>query len=124
MQSNTKTIQDYLINRLKELVDDLNNQALNQQTLQNIIEVCQDAINVQTATDALEQAQQEYIEFCEQSVPEVVTAEVVANHQAEHRVLQARLLRAYDVYTDLAIPVSMHNESIWTYDTLVKNLHV
>lgn len=72
--------------------------------------------------DELVQVQQEYIEHITQPVPEVVTVEVVAKYQADRRVLQDKLLRAYDVYTDFAIPPSMRDESVWTYDTLVNML--
>ena len=122
MQSNTQTIQAYIVNNIKELVSSLDDQAPNQQTLQNIIKSCQDVLDVQVAMDELVQAQQEYIEFVEQPVPETITAEIVAAHQAERKVLRDRLLRAYDAYTDLAIPPSMRSDSVWTYDTLVNNL--
>ena len=117
-----QSIQTYLIQSIKELASSLDDQALNQQTLQNIIKSCQDVLDVQAATDELVQVQQEYIEFAEQPVPETITAEIVAAHQAERKVLRDRLLRAYDAYTDLAIPPSMRSESVWTYDTLVNNL--
>ena len=118
MQSNTQNVQAYIVQSIKKLTNLLDDQAPDLQTVQDIIKTCQELLQVQQATEGLVQAQEEYIEFTAQPVPEVISDETVAAYKAKRKALRSNLLRAYAAYTTLEIPRYMQDPRIWSHDEL------
>lgn len=118
MQSNTQNAQAYIVQKVKKLTNLLDDQAPDLQTVQDIIKTLQECLQVQQATEALVQAQEEYIEFIEQPVPTVISDETVAAYKAKRQALRYNLLRAYAAYAALEIPRYMQDPRIWSHDEL------
>lgn len=117
-QNNTQSTQAYIVQSIKGLTSLLDDQAPNLQTVQDIIKTCQELLQVQQVTEVLVQAQEEYIDFAEQPVPEVINDETVAAYKAKRQALRSNLLRAYAAYTALEIPRCMRDPRIWSPDRL------